>query len=309
MRVLLWGFAALVALYVASIPLTGGVTFFLLPALPLLALYHFGLLVALFIAAKLIQRAAGWRDSMTLTALVLGLFVASLTAAFVWQWIDSRNCSATVARLKGSGRADHWRTHVVDFAGKPLDPEATAINALISGGAQKNIEAGRDSRGIGYSRVISNTVGIGNSHPLRAQGPKRPGCDYLMELPGLSISLDVATKSGTSSISSKPMCVSAAELAALRETKVEVYESDPGVPQRVKIARVSSEPSARAITLSLHRPSWYAFPLDFIVPRTCLSLGVRYHPARAFGLLRPPDLPPVNVLAAAAALRSIVEKR
>src|SRR6188508_2804038 len=103
MRFVLWGLLLFVLLFLVSLPLTGGVSLFLLPVLPLLALYVFGFFIALVIAAKLIQRLVGLRDVLSLAAIVFGLFIAALVTSAVWQWIDSFGCPATIESLVTSG--------------------------------------------------------------------------------------------------------------------------------------------------------------------------------------------------------------
>jgi hypothetical protein len=308
MRFVLWGLLLFLLLFLISLPFTGGVSFFLLPILPLFALYIFGFFIALVVAAKLIQRLVGLHDDLTLAAIVFGLFSVTVVVSAVWQWIDSFGCSATIESLVSSGPDQHWRTHKIEFVGKPLEPEVRSIRVVVQGGAQNSIASGKDARGFGYARVVTNTVGIGQDHPVRTEGPKPPGCDYLATMPGLSISFDAATPTGKRTISSGPLCVTVADLKAWQQVKVEVFESDPQSSMHTKVARVLGEPAQKPMALRLHRPLWYAFPLYIIVPRMCFSPGVRFHAVQAFGL-QLPDLPAVDVFAAAVALRAVLEQK
>jgi hypothetical protein len=308
MRLALWGLLLFILLFLISLPLTGGMSIILIPTLPSFALYFFGTFAAVVIAAKAIQRFVGIQDGLSLAAISVGLFIAIITISAAWQWIDSFGCPATIESLAASGPDQHWRAQKVEFVGKVLEPEVHSIRILVGGGAQKSIASDKDARGVGYTRVMSNTVGIGQDHPVRAEGPKPPGCDYLATMPGLTISFDAVTGTGSRTVSSGPLCITAAELTAWQQTKVDVFESDPRSSTHTRVARVLGEPKQKPMVLRLHRPLWYAFPLYVFVPRICFTPGVRFHSLQAFGV-KFSDLPPVNVLAAAVALRAVFEKQ
>jgi hypothetical protein len=308
MRLALGGLLLFILLFLISVPLTGGMSIILIPVLPWFALYLFGTFAAVVIAAKVIQKCVGIQGGLSLAAISVGLFIAMITISAAWRWIDSFGCPAMIESLAASGPDQHWRTQKVEFVGKALAPEVHPIRVSVAGGAQKSIASGKDARGFGYTRVMSNTVGIGQDHPVRAEGPKPPGCDYLATMPGLTISFDAVTGTGSRKISSGPLCITAAELAAWQQTKVDVFESNPRSSTHTMVARVLGEPKQKPMVLRLHRPLWYAFPLYVLVPRLCITPGVRFHSLQAFGA-KLSDLPPVNVLAAAVALRAVFEKQ